>query len=145
MPPPAGLDEPIHLCTDEAVLVDGDALASLPRRERSLEIVCASGNRYTACWSGVELFDVLGLGSVPPETTHVAVESADGYRVCVEITRALDGLLAFARDGDPLEEIRFVAPEIGGSHAVKAVRLVECLTLSPGEDRELHEELWPGE
>ena len=143
MSTPAPLDAPIELVAEETVLVDGDAVASLPHRERSIEVVCASGNRYTARWSGVELFDALELASVPPETTHVAVESADGYRVCVEITRALDGLLAFARDGDPLEEIRFVAPEIGGPHAVKAVRLIECLTLSPGEDHELHEELWP--
>jgi len=145
---PPSLSRPIELVTDGSTTLEGSTLSSLPTRERTLEIVCASGDRYVAAWEGVPIGPLLERASVPPETTHLTVESAVGYRVCVPIGRALEGLLAFARDGESLSTLegfdtRFVAPGIGGPKAVKDVARLETATLPPSADPESYEELWP--
>ncbi|AXR78630.1 molybdopterin-dependent oxidoreductase [Natrarchaeobaculum sulfurireducens] len=150
MTAPPSLTQPIELVTDGSTTLGASTLASLPTRERTFEIVCASGDRYAAVWAGVPIVALLEHASVPPETTHLLVESDVGYRVCVPITRALEGLLAFARDGETLATLerfdtRFVGPEIGGPKAVKDVVRLETATLPPGADPDSYEELWPEE
>lgn len=148
MSPTPSLTSPIRVVADGETSIDDEALAALGVQERTLEVVCTSGDRYEATWRGVALADLLERCEVPPETTHVLVESADGYRVSVRIDRALEALLAFERDGHPLSaaagyDARFVAPGIGGPRAVKDVALIETVAIPPGAHPESYEELWP--
>lgn len=144
------LSSPIELVADGTTSIDAATLSSLPTHEQELEIVCASGDRYTDTWRGVSVLDLLELASVPLETTHLLVESTDGYRVCVAIEPTLEGLLAFERNGKPLAavadyETRFVSTGVDGPKTVKDVDRIETKALAPGEDPESYEELWPDE
>ncbi len=140
------LSSPITVVGDDEVTVTGDDLAALPSRERAVRIDCNSGDHYTAVWRGVEVSALLELASVPGDTTHLLVESEDGYRVCVDVETALDALLAFFRDGRPLAEVadhesRFVAAGVDGPRTTKDVATLEAVALSPAEDPERLEEL----
>lgn len=142
------LPSPLRIDADGTTTVDGATLADLPTVERDLTVICASGDLEPGTWTGVAMLDLLELATVPPETTHLLVEAADGYRVCVPIEAALGGLLAFARDGESFTvaggyESRFVASGVKGPRTVKNVARLETVALSPGEHPESYEELWP--
>ena len=124
----------------------GDALSAFPIETQTITVECASGTRHTATWAGIPVFELLSAADVPGETTHVVVESDDGYRMCVDIYAALDGVLALFRDGTPISEehpyeTRFIAPDIDGARTVKAVTRLEARHLSPGTDPESVEQL----
>ncbi|WP_265107934.1 molybdopterin-dependent oxidoreductase [Halosolutus halophilus] len=136
------LSSPIRIVAEEHVTVLPDG----PIRSREIEIVCDSGDRYTDRWQGVPVLDLLERASVPAETTHLLVESTDGYRVCVDVEAALAGLVAIARNGIPLAaaaeyESRFVSDATRGPRTVKDVRRIETRSLSPGEDPDAYERL----
>jgi len=140
------LSSPIRIVGEESVSVSPSDLAALPTRSREIEIVCESGNRYTDRWQGVPILALLDRASVPDETTHLILESADGYRVCVGIEAALEGLIAFARNGAPLTDVadhdsRFVSAQTKGPRTSKNVRRIETRSLSPGEDPDAYERL----
>jgi DMSO/TMAO reductase YedYZ molybdopterin-dependent catalytic subunit len=103
--------------------------------EQVCVIECASGERTTACFTGVVMSRLLKAVDVAPETTHLHLEARDGYRVCVPIHDALDGLVAYARDGRPLAanspyQTRFVAPGVNGDHLVKGLARIEACGLN---------------
>lgn len=110
---------------------------------RPVEIECSSGDRSLSRWHGFPLGGLLEAADVPDATTHVVVEGADGHRTCTAIDDALAGLLAFERDGDPLEQPRYVAPDIEGSSTVKGVIRLEAKVLSPDDDPSTFETLPP--
>jgi DMSO/TMAO reductase YedYZ molybdopterin-dependent catalytic subunit len=133
---------------------DGDPLTVVGRRERSFEadelrerrrselrcpVVCASGERTTARWRGVPLTELLAAADAPPGTTHLRLTAADGYRICVPVRDALDGIVADTRDGEPLVATapyrrRFVAPGVDGERLVKGLVAVETFALDPTDD-----------
>ncbi|MFA9518231.1 molybdopterin-dependent oxidoreductase [Halopenitus sp. H-Gu1] len=123
-------------------------VAAFDHVERADAIECASGERTSGTWRGIPVRSLLLRVDAPPETTHVSVTGADGYSVMVEIRSALDGLLAFGRDGVPLADRdeaspRFVAPDVDGSRAVAGVVEMEAISLDPDADPESFEVLWP--
>ncbi|MFC6718338.1 molybdopterin-dependent oxidoreductase [Natrialbaceae archaeon GCM10025810] len=143
---PLELERPLSIAGTESVELSPSTLEALPRRERRIEVACLSGSRTSHVWCGAAIDDVLERAPIPDRTTHVLVESTDGYRVCVDVETALRGLLAFARDGDPLPDVadhetRFVTADVDGPRTVKDVARLEAATLSPGEDPESYEEL----
>lgn len=103
--------------------------------ERTLGYECLSGGYVDAVWRGVPLMDVVDAVGFPAETTHLVVESRDGYRSCVGIRVAIEGLLAFERNDDRLAAPRFLAPEIEGPRAVKDVVALRPVSLDPDEER----------
>ncbi|TYL36683.1 molybdopterin-binding oxidoreductase [Natronococcus pandeyae] len=144
------LDRPIHLVGDRQVTVTEADLVELPLRSREIEIVCATGDRYTERWQGIPIPELLDLMDPSPETTHLLVDSRDGHRVCIDVETALEGLLAVARDDDPLStigdyETRFVATGATGPRTVKGVAHIEAKTLAPDDDPETYERLAPPE
>lgn len=111
-----------------------------------IEVVCASGDRYTATWSGIPITDLLEEIEAPPTTTHIIVESVDGHQSCVAVPIALTGLLAFYRNGKVLADCtgynsRFVAPNVDGARLTKAVHKVETVNLPPGTESESYENI----
>ncbi|MFC4541811.1 molybdopterin-dependent oxidoreductase [Halosolutus amylolyticus] len=138
------LTSPIRIVGEERVTVSPPELADLPIRSREFEIVCDSGDRHTDRWQGVPVLDLLERASVPAETTHLLVESTDGYRVCIDVEAALEGLVAVARNGEPLTavadyESRFVSAGTRGPRTAKDVWRIEPRSLSPGEDPDVYE------
>ena len=130
---------PITLRGEKTVEVTADDLDSLPRVESRFEIVCSSGDRYTETWQGVPVEGILEHVTLPEGTTHLLAESTDGYRICVDVLTALEGILAFSRSGKPLAtdggyESRFVAKGIGGPRTAKDVTRIEAMELKPDED-----------
>ncbi|AFZ71851.1 molybdopterin-dependent oxidoreductase [Natronobacterium gregoryi] len=142
---------PIQLVGEKSATLDGETLDELPVEERTIEVVCSTGDRYTDRWKGVPFFELLETeaattASFPPETTHFLVESEDGQRGCIAIEDTFDALLAFGRNGQPLPEAagytsRFVAPDVLGPRTVKNVASIEGKKLDPGEDPESYERL----
>lgn len=142
----ATLSRPIRIVGADAVRLAPADVASLPTAERRIEVVCDSGDRWEARWRGVPFPALVDRASVPDDTTHLLVESADGYRVCVDVPTALDGLLALARDGRALSDVepyesRFLAPGLPGPRTVKDVVRVEAVRLEPGADPDAYEDL----
>lgn len=113
--------------------------------ERRVEIRCASGERRTSNWSGTAIGSLLDRSIIPSETTHLRVESETGYQCCVPIQDAVNGLLAFTRDGIQLPDAdgpRFVAPGIDGARTVKNVTRIKPLSLDPDQDPDQYEEFF---
>lgn len=138
----------------ESVTVVGERTVSVPvggDRGPATETAdwtfrCASGDEISGPWTGLEVADLLARAAAPANTTHLAVESADGYRACVPVATALDGLLAVERDGGGCEGApRFVAPGVDGPRTVKRVVRLAPLALPPDADPADREELGLGE
>ncbi|WP_254766574.1 molybdopterin-dependent oxidoreductase [Salinilacihabitans rarus] len=138
------LPEPITVVGADRVAVTDEDLASLPTVTRTVDVDCATGSSHVAAWTGVPVAALLDLADPPGETTHLAVEAGDGYRVCVDVLAALDGVLALVHDGVPIADTesyatRFVAPDVSGTRSAKGVARMETLVLSPSDDPEAFE------
>lgn len=127
----------------DAVLVDGavrhprrfglDELRRLGGEERVIGVHCVWGwSRPDASWTGIDMSLLLSL--VEPEGDWVTVSAASGvYSACLPRAEAEQGMLAWARDGEPLEPsaggpLRFVPP----AHywAYKGVKWSSRITVS---------------
>jgi DMSO/TMAO reductase YedYZ molybdopterin-dependent catalytic subunit len=129
----------VEIITSERHSYDLSELRTLPRAERFCTVACASGERTTARWIGVPVAELLSRVDASLGTTHLQLDSYDGYRICVPIHDALEGLIAYARDGEALSNIapyrtRFVASGVDGERLVKGVRWIELLSLAADED-----------
>lgn len=127
---------PIRLVGSEPTVLSADEMGSLPLETKEIEVICASGARYTAAWRGIPLWELLGTIETPAETTHIVIKSDDGHQSCVAVTAALDGLIAFFRDEKLLSECadydsRFVAPNVDGARMTKAVQEIRTIHLPP--------------
>lgn len=127
---------PIRLVGAEAIVLSADELRSFPLETIEVEVNCASGNRYMAAWRGIPIVELLKTIATPSQTSHIIFESADGHQSCVDVAAALDGLVAFFRDGKPLSDCadydsRFVAPSVDGARMTKAIREIRATCLSP--------------
>ena len=139
---------PVHISGTNPIELSQDTVGEFDPETRSITVVCASGNRHTAAWTGVRVVDLLDAAEVPAETTHVTVESSDGYRVAVPIREAIEGVLAFVKDGDPIGADhpyanRFVSPVVDGARDIKGVSRIDHTVLEPGEDPESLENIYP--
>lgn len=134
--PPA--DASVELVGDRRTRFGAGDLDDLPFERRAVEITCASGSRYVSTWGGVAIPDLLSVGTVPPSTTHLVVESSDGHAACVGVEEAFEGLLAWSCDDRPLADDhsyanRFVSPAVAGVRTVKGVCRIEAVALSPAD------------
>lgn len=142
------LGPPVHVAGANPIEVTAETVGQFDVDTRSVTVVCASGNRHTAVWTGIGVDDLLDEAEVPPDTTHVTVESTDGYRVAVPVREAIDGLLAYLKDGVPIGQDhpyanRFVSPIVEGARDIKGVSRIEHSTLGPTEDPESLENIYP--
>lgn len=137
--------------TEAHVTVDGDDAVRVPvplPEDHGYETTavdetfrCSSGTPILGEWTGLSVGALLFAADTPPETTHVQVEGADGFTVCVPIGAALDGVLTFG-DGTTAEsDPRFAAPGISGTRTVKGVRRLTPVTLDPDEHPQKWEDL----
>lgn len=110
-----------------------DELRSLGEEERAIALHCVWGwSRPDATWTGLDMGLLLSL--VEPEGDWVTVSAASGvYSACLPRSDAERGVLAWARDGEPLEPmaggpLRFVPP----AHywAYKGVKWAARITVS---------------
>ena len=137
----------------EGILVGGETPASVPASlesaseqfeatTRTVGFECASGDWLESEWTGVPLDPVLEATSMPPETTHVLVEAADGYRGCVAVWDLAGAMIAYDAVDRPADDFpRFVSPSVDGPRAVKNLASVRPVELAPHEDPEDYEEL----
>jgi DMSO/TMAO reductase YedYZ molybdopterin-dependent catalytic subunit len=138
------IGRPIRLVGSREVSITDAELCELPLRTREIEIVCATGDRYTERWRGVPVSALLDRMAPPPETTHLLVVSRDEYRACIDVETALEGIVAVARGDRPLStagdyETRFVAAGATGARTVKELERIEAKILAPGDDTDAYE------
>lgn len=139
---------PITVVGDRSIALTTEMAQSLPSEDLTADVVCATGNRYDATWTGIGIESLCDVAEADAETTHVVFGSRDGYRIAVPILDALAGVLAFAKDGRPISEQapyfnRFVAPDVEGARDVKGVERVEFHALAPDADPERLEQVEP--
>jgi len=113
---------------------------------------CSSGDWIERTWVGIPIFEALDEAKLPPETTHVRMESVDGIAVCIPVSD-LDGAVIALADGDnegtacgsdigiTEDYPRFVSSSVVGPRAVKQLSVIEPLSLAAGEDRNEYESL----
>lgn len=145
-----GADDAIEVIGSRTVDLDDDLRARLSTVTREVTVVCATGHREVASWTGIDVAELCEVVEAPPETTHMVVESHDDYRMAVPIADALDAVLAFERDDRPLSATasygsRFVAPDVEGARDVKGVRRVEFHALDPSSDPDALETVEPSD
>jgi DMSO/TMAO reductase YedYZ molybdopterin-dependent catalytic subunit len=133
---------------DTAVEIHGERTVSVPALgppdeyetvDRTVTFDCASGERKGGRWWGIPVADLIDEAAVPGDSTHLVVEGADGHTALVEVLHALEGVLAYAEDGERFDHPRFVAPGVRGARCVHDVVRIEGTTLEPGADREAFE------
>lgn len=125
-------------------LPDGEVvrdLESFGRTSQRHRFTCASGRRFGGRWRGVPVSALAETVSLPPATTHLVVEAADGARACVPVRDALAGLLAITDgtgrlDGAP----RFVSRRIDGARTIKGVTRLVPVELDAGESPREYED-----
>lgn len=142
------IDYPVAIHGDTPLEVTTATIDRFDVETERITVVCASGDRHTADWTGIRVGDLLEAAGVSESTTHVAVESSDEYRVVVPIGDAITGILAFAKDGVPIGsdhdyENRFVAAGTEGARDIKGVSLIEPTSLEPSDNPEALENLFP--
>lgn len=142
--------------TDDSILrrlsrttLEGDLQVDLEAALQRYELAsvepateCASGDPFEGHWRGMPLVELLSRAD--PDATHLLVESEDGFRACVPLADAVDGILAVKRvdgRGDGLP--RLVVPSILGTRMVKRVERIETRRLSPAQDPEELERIDP--
>lgn len=143
-----GFEPQVTVEGPEPITVTSDLLTDLDVTTKSMVIVCATGNRYSADWTGPTVGSLLEATAVRPDTTHVVIESADGYRVAIQVREALGGVLAFLKNGEQIgrqQEYmnRLVCPGTDGARDIKGVSRIEPVTLEPDDDPEKLENLFP--
>lgn len=105
---------------------------------QSVRFECASGDWVEREYEAFPLWAVVEAAAMPGETTHVELESRDGYSACVPLSALSDAVIAVGEgDGRP----RFISPEVVGPRAIKNLVAIRPLSLAAGEDRESHEQL----
>lgn len=110
--------------------------------ERQCVIRCASGDRFSGRWRGIAFPDL--LTEIEPTATHLIVTADDGFRACISIRDAMDGILAVERlDAESSGLPRAIVPTITGTRMVKRVVRLEGHSLSPAEDPRARERLEP--
>jgi DMSO/TMAO reductase YedYZ molybdopterin-dependent catalytic subunit len=113
-----------------------DACDGFEPVEIATDMACDDSGPIDGPWTGLDLGDLLTAAESPPAATHVLVTCRDGYRVCLDVTDALSAVLAYRRDGDPLDpdEIRVVGPGIDSGRSAKGVVRIEAVALDAGTD-----------
>lgn len=142
---PQESDSTVTVVGDSEVVL-ADAAGTRERFEwgsREYTINCHSGRTIEGRWSGVPMAPVAEAAEFPPETTHLLMTAADGYRVCVDAWSGLSGFVGFTCEeltvegGEAYalrETPRFLAPEIDSSRTIRDLARIEAITLQPGED-----------
>lgn len=112
------------------------ARESLGRRSVGFE--CASGDWIEREYEALPAMAVLERVDLPGDTTHVQLESRDGYRACVPVAALVDAVIAL---GDENGHPRFVSPAVIGPRAIKDLASIRPLSLDAPEDPEAYERL----
>ena len=146
--PSADIGPPVVVSGEEPLELTSEVLASFAPETRDVTVVCATGDRHSARWTGLPVADLLERAEVPLSTTHVVIESTDEYRVAIPVRAALEGLLAYEKDGVPIGRgndygNRFVSGVAEGARHIKGVRRIDSAALGPKEDPERLENLFP--
>ncbi len=119
-----------------------EEIKKLPRQEMITEFCCVEGWRTVQKWAGVRFSDFLkGYPSKLGQTAYVGLETPDKeYFVGIDMESMLhpDTLLAYERDGEPLEDkhggpLRLVIPTKYGYKNLKRIGRI-FLSDSPPPD-----------
>lgn len=138
----------VRIGSGDGVAFVVETLAEMDTVDREYTIACASGERTTAQWTGVPIPALLDATGAPPDSTHLRLESRDGYCVCLPMRDVLDGIVSYARDGKPLADtsayaFRFLASGVDGDRLVKGVRRIEPIALDGEDDPDQLEAITP--
>jgi len=150
-------------CLAAPVTIHGEtpvSVGEVAARERfgwtvdSFRIQCHSGRVREGRWGGPSVPRLLDAADAPPETTHLVIAARDGYRACVTLQDALDGLLALdceerrvvqapedgeeGPDGEPPTLPRFLA-DVDPARTVQGVTAIDPVALGRAEDRSTYE------
>lgn len=145
---PVALGPPVTVTGDSSFEVTPERVEDFAIQTETVTVVCASGNRHTAEWTGLAVVDLLEAAEAPASTTHIVVESDDKYRVAIPVAEAIEGLLAYTKDDVAIGENhayanRLVSPNTEGARDIKGVSRIEPTTLDPEENPEDLENLFP--
>ncbi len=129
----------IHVEGTNPVVVTEDHLEEYPVVRDARGFECASGEWIEHEWVGISVFELLEAADVPEDTTHILLESVDGYRSCVPLGDLKDAIVAV--EGDDGGTPRLISPQTVGPRNIKHLEHIRPQSLRPEEDREQYETL----
>jgi len=119
------VEQPLNLSLTE--------LAAMPQTSVYAAIICVgnpNGSVAEGNWVGVSLWLLLETAGVSPDAVKVAFHASDGYStdLTLETARREDIILAYEKDGIPLEEtLRLVVPGKWGYKWISDVTVIELV------------------
>jgi len=119
------VEQPLNLSLTE--------LVAMPQVTVYASLICVgnpSGLVAEGNWVGVSLWLLLETAGVSPDAVKVAFHASDGYStdLTVETARREDIILAYEKDGVPLEEtLRLVVPGKWGYKWISDVTVIELV------------------
>lgn len=129
----------IHVEGNSPTVLKESRLDEYPVVRDTRGFECASGDWIEHEWEGVPVFELLEAADVPADTTHVQLESVDGYRSCVRLADLEDAIVAV--DGGDGGVPRLISPQTVGPRNIKQLAYIRPKSLTPEDKRERYEKL----
>jgi DMSO/TMAO reductase YedYZ molybdopterin-dependent catalytic subunit len=94
-----------------------EQLKEMPQTTISAALYCYGTLVTSGVWSGVQLYYLLTQTNVNPEVHSIQLFASDGYSVSLPIELAMgpNTIIAYQKDGDPLDGLRLVLPSYNGA------------------------------
>ncbi len=98
-------------------------LKEMPQTTIFAALYCYGSLVTAGAWSGVQLNYLLTQANVTSEVHSIQLLASDGYRVTVpiELAMASNTIIAYQKDGEPLDGLRLVLPGYNGASWINQI------------------------
>jgi len=100
-----------------------EQLKEMPQTTIFAALYCYGSLVTSGVWSGVQFNYLLTQTNVTSEVHSIQLLASDGYRVTlpIELTIASNTIIAYQKDGEPLEGLRLVLPGYNGASWISQI------------------------
>ncbi len=98
-------------------------LKEMPQTTISAALYCYGSLVTSGAWSGIQLNDLLTQSNVSSQVHSIQLLASDGYTVTlpIELALASNTIIAYQKDGEPLDGLRLVLPGYNGASWINKI------------------------
>jgi hypothetical protein len=124
-------------------------LKEMPQTTISAALYCYGSLVTSGAWSGVQFNYLLTQTNVSSEVHSIQFLASDGYTVTlpIELTMASNTIIAYQKDGEPLDGLRLVLPGYNGASWINQIIIINMSSLeahAPPTETEVWTNINPG-